>query len=333
MDIAWRALMEEDIPAWARFGRAVEEVDREDEHYSEADLAEIYAEPLFDPPRGSLAGFDGDEMVAFGMLRVRSEADEIHRMGFDGAVHPAYRGRGLGTELLRWAPEAARALHEEHYPDSRLGLSTGCISTNQAAATLLERFGFKPVRYYHGMRIALAGEPLHVDPIEGIEIVPYAAELDEQVRLVKNASFKDHWGTAKTLPEQWRTAYLDSVSFRPDLSFIAMRSEAAGNGGACAETDGFGRVVGLAMTKYFEATTTATGEREAHIALLGTLREVRRRGIAHALLASVLHAARAADFDAASLGVDSQNPTGALGIYERIGFTVKDTWVNYQREY
>lgn len=333
MEIAWRALTEEDIPAWAKLGRAVGEADREDEHYSEDDLAEIYADPLFDPPRGSLAGFDGDEMVAFGMLRVRSEADEIHRMGFHGAVHPAYRRRGLGTELMRWAPDAARPLHEERYPDSRLGLSTGCMSTNEAAAALLGRFGYEPARYYHGMRIALGAEPLHVDPIEGIEIVPYAAELDEQVLLVKNASFKDHWGSAASLPEQWRTTYLDSVSFRPDLSFLALRSEAVQAGEASAEPERFGRVVGFAMTKYYAATTAVTGEREAHIALLGTLREARRRGIAHALLARVLHAARAAGFDAASLGVDSQNASGALGIYERVGFTVKDTWINYQREY
>ena len=46
----------------------------------------------------------------------------------------------------------------------------------------------------------------------------------------------------------------------------------------------------------------------------------------------VLREAREAGFDTASLGVDSQNPTGALGIYERTGFTVRRTWINYARE-
>jgi len=332
VDIAWRALIEQDIPVWAQFGRAVEEVDHEDEHYGEDDLAEIFAEPLFDPQRGSLAGFCGGQMVAFGMLRVRPAVEEIHRMGFYGAVHPAYRGHGLGTELMRWAAEAARPLHEERHPDSRLVLNTGCTSTNEAAGALLKRLGYEPVRYYYGMYTSLAAEPPRVGPIEGIDIVPYAAELDEQVRVAKNAAFQDHWGTTPALPESWRATFRDSVSFRPDLSFLALRAEEAPHDAGQGEAAGSGRVVGFAMTKYSKAKTEATGERDAHVTILGTLREARRRGIARALLMRVLHTAREAGFDTASLGVDSQNPTGALGIYERTGFTVKRTWINYARE-
>ena len=332
VEITWRALSEPDIPAWARFSRSVEEVDREDEYYSEEDLAEFFADPLFDPRRGSLVAFAGEQMVAFGMLRARSAADEVHRMGFHGAVHPAYRGRGLGTELMRWVPDAARPLHEERHPESRLVISAGCTVTNEAAAALMKRFGYGPARYYYNMHTSLAAEPSQLGPIEGIEIVPYTPELDEQVRIAKNTAFRDHWGSTPSSPEPWRGTFLDSVSFRPDLSFLALRAEAAPFDAAGGEAAGSGRVVGFAMTKYYEAMTAATGHRDAYIAVLGTLREARRRGIAHALLNRVLRAAREAGFDTASLGVDSENPTGALGIYERTGFTVKHTWINYTRE-
>jgi hypothetical protein len=30
---------------------------------------------------------------------------------------------------------------------------------------------------------------------------------------------------------------------------------------------------------------------------------------------------------AASLSVDSGSPTGAVGLYERVGFTTQDTWI------
>ena len=48
---------------------------------------------------------------------------------------------------------------------------------------------------------------------------------------------------------------------------------------------------------------------------MGTLREHRGRGLASALLRHVLLEYRAAGYDEASLAVDSENPTGALGIY------------------
>jgi len=36
-----------------------------------------------------------------------------------------------------------------------------------------------------------------------------------------------------------------------------------------------------------------------------------------------------AGYDEASLDVDSENPTGALGVYQRAGFEVESRWTNY----
>jgi mycothiol synthase len=316
VDIEWRALTEKDIPAWAELLRAAEEVDHEDEHLSEEDLVEELADPMFDPGRGSLAGFDGASMVALGKLRPRSTIDEIHRMGYFGVVHPAYRGHGLGTRLLSWARSTAEPLHEERFPGVPLELNTGHISTNAQAGELFTRHGYRPNRYYFGMRRELGADLPPVTAIEGIDIDSYSPGLDEQARRVKNESFKDHWGAAPRTPEEWRNDYSQSVSFRPDLSFLALERAS-------------GAAVGMIMTKYYVADTAATGRREAYIALLGTLRAARGRGVATALLGTVLHAAWASGFDSASLGVDSQNPTGALGVYERAGLTVRDTWISY----
>jgi mycothiol synthase len=322
MDIEWRALTEKDVPAWAELLRAGEEVDRTDEHYSEADLAEEFVDPRFDPERASLAAFDGASMVAVGVLNMSSPLDAVHRMAHFGAVHPAYRGRGLGTRLLTWAPTAARPLHDERYPDVALVLDTRHISTNTAAGELFARQGFTVSRYYHGMRRKLDGDLPPVAQVQGMNIVPYSPELDEQARYVKNESFKDHWASTPRTPEQWRHEYPDSVSFRPDLSFLALDTAS----GPAPDS-----AIGVILTKYYEAETQSTGRRDAYVAVIGTLRAARGRGVATSLLGTVLHAARAAGFDSASLTVDSQNGTGALGVYERAGLAVKDTWINYSR--
>ena len=62
---------------------------------------------------------------------------------------------------------------------------------------------------------------------------------------------------------------------------------------------------------------------------VGTRREYRGRGLAGTLLSHALHEYRGAGFDEASLDVDSENPTGALGIYERAGFEVERQFTVY----
>ncbi len=59
---------------------------------------------------------------------------------------------------------------------------------------------------------------------------------------------------------------------------------------------------------------------EIHVPYVGTLHRHRGRGLATALLSRVLHLGRGAGYVTASLNVDTANPTGALGIYERAGF-------------
>jgi ribosomal protein S18 acetylase RimI-like enzyme len=88
-------------------------------------------------------------------------------------------------------------------------------------------------------------------------------------------------------------------------------------------------VVAYIQSNEFDAYFEATGKREAYVAKVGTRREHRGRGVAGTLLRHALVRYREAGFDEASLDVDSENPTGALGIYERAGFEVESRWTNY----
>ena len=84
-------------------------------------------------------------------------------------------------------------------------------------------------------------------------------------------------------------------------------------------------------THEFEAYFDATGRREAYVAKVGVIdgapRPRARRRAARPLPAAYA----AAGYDEASLDVDSENPTGALGVYQRAGFEVETRWTNYVR--
>ena len=57
----------------------------------------------------------------------------------------------------------------------------------------------------------------------------------------------------------------------------------------------------------------------------------RRRGLGRALTAAALIRLREAGLDEAMLGVDSENPTGALALYEELGFAVDRRSAAYRR--
>jgi mycothiol synthase len=89
-------------------------------------------------------------------------------------------------------------------------------------------------------------------------------------------------------------------------------------------------VVGYVQTMEFEANQAATGRREAYLAKLGVRRSYRGRGLATALLRDSLRAYQAAGYDESCLDVDTNNPSGAFQLYERVGYRIEHRTVAYQ---
>jgi mycothiol synthase len=62
---------------------------------------------------------------------------------------------------------------------------------------------------------------------------------------------------------------------------------------------------------------------------LGTRRPWRQQGIASALLSRFLATTHEDGYQQVALGVDADNPTGTLGLYERHGFRARHTFGRY----
>jgi mycothiol synthase len=307
----WRPIGPADVAGWAALLAAIQAVDGEDEHFGEQDLLEDISDPYADFARGSVAVYAGNAMIGYGSLTSRSAADPVHEMWQRGGVHPAYRSRGLGGRLLDWAERAAVPLHRERYRGRPLALSAGCLSSNEAAVALYAAHGYRQARWFHGMTRDLTAALPEIPAPAGVQIVGFTPERAQDALLVRNEAFRDHWGSTDDTAEQW-AHFLEYSAFRPALSFLAYAGQ-----------EPLGIIFGLE----YDAYTAATGTRDMYIPLVGTRRAGRKRGIASALLARALAGARTAGFATASLGVDADSPSGALGLYERAGFTVRETWI------
>jgi ribosomal protein S18 acetylase RimI-like enzyme len=230
-----------------------------------------------------------------------------------GAVHPAYRGRGIGSAILDWAEQAAVVLHERRFPGRPLSLDGRCLARNEGAVELFEEHGYKPSRWFLRMSCPLTSTLPPVPTAQGVDIVGYTPERSQDARLVRDDAFRDHWRTTENTDESW-AHFIGFQAFRPAYSFLAYDSDS-------------GEPLGVVLAHEYDSYTRATGRLELYIPTIGTRRIGRKRGIASALLMRTMHAAKAADYVKAVLDVDSDSQTGAVGLYERAGFAVEDTYV------
>ncbi len=230
------------------------------------------------------------------------------RIDLFGGVHPQWRGRGIGRELLGRQLARAAEIHAAEAPDADWEVHAGAVLGDHEAIRLYERYGMTPVRYWFEMAAPTLDAPALTLP-EGMCGQTYTPAYETALYAAHCESFRDHWGYQERSFEAWTTLSVRSESFLPELSRLAFDGD---------ELAGY-------VLSYSDADPKRT-----YIGQVGVRRPWRRRGLAGALLAEVLMASHGAGFTTASLGVDSESPTGAVGVYERVGFRTEYQAVTYR---
>lgn len=307
--LTWRALTPADVPAWFALCQVVDDHDRAIERVAEYELVDRFKGGWRDPALDSVAGLDADGHVrAYAWTEYRPVTEGTHAPVLFGAVHPGYRRRGIGRALVAWSEARARqrlAAAEVELP-ARIRIYLD--GHHAEARRLAEASGYAPKRYYVVMRRDLSVPLPAGDVPEGLRIEPYDKERDEDVRVTHNESFaRDHWGSSPIDAEAWALDVVGGDKFRPDWSFMALESS----------TD---RVVGYLMSGAYDQDWEPQGYTEGWTDLVAVRREWRGRGVAGALLTAAMRAYAAGGMQYAGLDVDTDNPTGALGTYTRLGY-------------
>jgi mycothiol synthase len=310
-----RGAVQADWDAMARVMNAANRADGVDEVQSGAELAAEHATlDAFDMARDVLIAEVGGEVVGFA-VGWRQRRDETLVGESWGSILPSFRRRSLGTALWRLTHDRLTA---ELAADPRPGpreLRAFALDVETGALALLRSLGYQPIRFGFEMRRFITGAlPEHRLPA-GLEMRPVTPDQHRAIFDADNEAFEDHWGN------------------RPptDGDFVArFEGPNADTSLWCVAWDG-DQVAGVVMNTIFQEENAQLGIRRAWLDHVSVRRPWRGRGVARALCATALRILREHGMDEAWLGVDGANPTGALRLYEGLGFTVARRWQAYGR--
>jgi ribosomal protein S18 acetylase RimI-like enzyme len=270
-----------------------------------SEIEDDFNEPFVDLALDTRGYFLDGSLVGYGLVWHRPSGAGEERAILVGAVEPDYRGQGIGRHLLGWQIERSRELLSSMDPALPWYIRTWNFDWVDDSFRLYRRFGLEPVRFMKEMLRPLT-TPVAPRTPEGVEILPWDRSRDEGTRDALNEAFGDHWGSTSMNEEAFRHL-IERRAIRLDLSFQAT---------AGAE------VVGYSLNGFFPNDEQVTGRRDGWVRSLGVKRAWRGKGVASALLERSFNAFLEAGMTHSMLGVDSENPTGAFGLYEKLGYEV-----------
>lgn len=232
-----------------------------------------------------------------------------------GTTKPQFRGKGVGTAVMQWAIEHGESLLRSTNRTIPKYLRSDMSATNSTAGSLFKSFNMNPVRWNDDLIIDLANSP-EVFTAIGYSIVPWVSSRDEEARITKNHAFMDHWGSTPTSEEGWEQLVHGSTA-RLDQSFFAL--------------DQNEKIIGVLLSHRYESDDEVLGKRIGWIDKLATLSEHRKKSVGKSLITHALAAYKRDGLTHAALDVDTENPTGAYGLYTAVGFSTFRGKVTYER--
>jgi ribosomal protein S18 acetylase RimI-like enzyme len=232
-----------------------------------------------------------------------------------GRVHPDFGGLGIGTSLLAWAEEHASRVLADLEPDLRFAPRTGCLRIAEGSKKLFEDCGFERIRSSFEMRIEMNEAPPAPEWSEGIVLKTGSHEEIPAIYSAFEESFRDHFGHIEEPFEEGLARFghfMRSDGNDPSMWFLAM--------------DG-AEIAGLSLCRPQSYSNPEVG----WVNILGVRRPWRKRGIGVALLRHSFGEFFRRGTRKAGLGVDAENLTGALRLYEKAGMHVHLVFDTYEK--
>jgi mycothiol synthase len=224
-----------------------------------------------------------------------------------GWLLPAWRGKGIGTAMLRWAEVRCREVAGEHPVQGRRLFGANASSTEQDTTALLQNEGYSRVFSLVEMVLEDLDRLPKATMPTGFTLRP---ALPEHYRLIW-ASIQEAYADSsehQVATEAEYQAYFGKPNLDPTLWRIAWDEEQVAGQVLCEILKGRGEVAEVSVRRPW-----------------------RGRGLARALLILGLHALREHGVRAVRIHTRADNRYGSVRLYESVGFRTLKHYVRYRK--
>lgn len=229
-------------------------------------------------------------------------------------IMPEWRDQGIEVAIIQWCEARLRDIATTHPQDSQRVFQTYSNEFKQRFNTILEDQGYIPSRFFIEMSRSLKNLPTAEMP-EGIEVRPVKKEDHRKIWKASNDAFRDHWGYSEPKEEDY-ISYTGSKYFQPDLWQIAWDGD---------------EIVASVLNYIDHDYNKMHNRQRGWTEDISTRKAWRQRGIAKALIVRSMHLHKEMGMTEVGLGVDTHNPSGALKLYEGLGYKKDKTFINYRK--
>ncbi len=250
---------------------------------------------------------DGRPVAEAGIERVIRDGTVIYETW--GRVVPEARRRGIGQALLRENLRRATERANAEDPGRIVEVRSYVEEAEVGHRALLATHGFEEIRWFFVMRRPTLQDIPDAPLPAGLEIRPVRPDQYRAIWDAENEAFLDHWSHREPTEQDFATTFSRS-DLDTDLWVVAWDGE---------------QVAGVVQNWIWPEENERLGVARGWNEKISVRRPWRRLGLGRAITAESLRRLRAAGMAEAMLGVDAENPSGALGLYEGLGFE------NYQR--
>ncbi len=230
-----------------------------------------------------------------------------------GHVVPGYRRRGIGRALLREnlrrvaeriALDASGSEASDDRPQQVRAFADDAETGHRA---ILGAEGFASIRWFFRMRRPTLEDIPEIPLPAGIELRPVRPADHRTIIEAEFEAFRDHWEPPDLTEEVFETTF-KKADLDTGLWVVAWDGD---------------EVAGVVQNWIWHDENEELGVARGWLEHISVRRPWRRRGLGRAITAESLRLFRAAGMSEAMLGVDADNPTGALALYEGLGFVVE----------
>jgi mycothiol synthase len=259
-----------------------------------------------------VAEIDGRMVAEAGVER--TVRDDVVVYDLWGHVHPDVRRRGLGRALLRENLRRAAERAADEPAGEIVEIRSHAAENETGNRALLEAHGLDPIRYFFLMRRPTLEDIPDAPLPDGLEFRPVTSDQHRAIFDAEVEAFRDHWSSREKTDEDFERTFARE-ELTTDLWVVAWDGD---------------EIAGVVQNWIWPEENATIGVRRGWLEHISVRRPWRRRGLGRAITAEALRRLAGAGMTEASLGVDAENPTGALGLYEGLGFEVRQRWLTYR---